>query len=152
MDGSGGYHTKWCNPITKEHTWYALTDKWILAQKLRVSKIQFAKHMKLRRRKWCILWTFLEGVTKTLGRSYKDKFQSREWSDHPETAPPGDPSHIQLPNPDTIVDASKSLQTWAWYICLLRGSASAWQIQKWMLTAIHWRKHSVLNEGAREST
>jgi hypothetical protein len=23
--------------VTKEHTWYALTDKWILAQKLRIS-------------------------------------------------------------------------------------------------------------------
>ena len=33
--------------ITKEHTWYALNDKWILAQKLRIPKIQFAKHMKL---------------------------------------------------------------------------------------------------------
>jgi hypothetical protein len=32
----------------KEHTWYALTDKWILAQKFRISKIQFAKHMKLK--------------------------------------------------------------------------------------------------------
>jgi hypothetical protein len=36
------------NPITKEHTWYALTDKWILAQKLRIPKIQFTDHMKLK--------------------------------------------------------------------------------------------------------
>jgi hypothetical protein len=43
-----GYHPKWGNPITKEHTWYVLTDKWILAQKLRMPKIQFAKHMKLK--------------------------------------------------------------------------------------------------------
>jgi hypothetical protein len=28
---------------------------------------------------------------------------------HPEIAPPGDPSHIQPPNPDTIVDARKCL-------------------------------------------
>ena len=35
MDGSRGYHPKWGNPITKEHTWFALTDKQILAQKLR---------------------------------------------------------------------------------------------------------------------
>ena len=35
---------------------------------------------------------------------------------------------------------------------LLRGSASAWQTQKWMLTAIHWAEHRVSNEGAREST
>jgi hypothetical protein len=31
---------------------------------------------------------------------------------HPETVPPRDPSHIQLPNPDTIVDAK----------CLLKGA------------------------------
>jgi hypothetical protein len=36
MDWCGGYHPEWGNPITKEHTWYALTDKWILAQKLRI--------------------------------------------------------------------------------------------------------------------
>jgi hypothetical protein len=50
MDESGGYHHEWCNPITKELTWYALTDKLILAQKLRIAKIQFEKHMKLKKR------------------------------------------------------------------------------------------------------
>ena len=49
MDGSGGYHPEWSNPITEEHTWYALTDKWILDQKLRITKIEFAKHMKLKK-------------------------------------------------------------------------------------------------------
>jgi hypothetical protein len=53
--------------------------------------------------------------------------------DHPETAPPRDPSHNQPPNPDTIVYANKILLIGAWYSCLLWGSASAWQIQKWML-------------------
>ena len=33
----------------KEHTWYILTDKWILAQKLRIPKIQFTDHMKLKK-------------------------------------------------------------------------------------------------------
>jgi hypothetical protein len=28
---------------------------------------------------------------------------------HPETVPPEDSSHIQLPNPDTIVDAKKHM-------------------------------------------
>jgi hypothetical protein len=32
---------------------------------------------------------------------------------HPVTVPPGDPSHIQPPNPDTIVDANKCLLTGA---------------------------------------
>jgi hypothetical protein len=41
MDGSGEYHPEWGNVIYAELTWYALTDKWILAQKLRISKIQF---------------------------------------------------------------------------------------------------------------
>jgi hypothetical protein len=50
MDRSGGYHPEWGNPITKEHTWYALTDKLILAQKLRIPKKQFAKHMKLKKK------------------------------------------------------------------------------------------------------
>ena len=50
MDASGGYHPEWGNSITKELTWYALTDKWILAQKLRIPKVQFAKHMKLKKK------------------------------------------------------------------------------------------------------
>jgi hypothetical protein len=37
MDASGGYHPEWGNTITKEHTWYALTDNWILVQKLRIA-------------------------------------------------------------------------------------------------------------------
>jgi hypothetical protein len=36
-------------PFTKEHTWYTLTDKWILAQKLQIPKIQFTDHMKLKK-------------------------------------------------------------------------------------------------------
>jgi hypothetical protein len=48
MDGSGGCHPELGNPITKERTRYALTDKWLLAQKLRITKIQFAKHRKLK--------------------------------------------------------------------------------------------------------
>jgi hypothetical protein len=48
MNGSRGYHPKCGNPITKEHIRQALTDKGILVQKFRISKIQFAKHMKLK--------------------------------------------------------------------------------------------------------
>ena len=68
---------------------------------------------------------------------------------HLVTGSPGDPSHIQLTNPDIIVDANKYLLT-AWYSCFLRGSASAWEIQKRMLIAIHWSGHRVPNGGARE--
>jgi hypothetical protein len=44
------YHPKRGNSVTKEHTWYALTDKWILAQKLRIPKIQFTDYMKLKKK------------------------------------------------------------------------------------------------------
>jgi hypothetical protein len=44
------------------------------------------------------------------------------------------------------------LLTRAWYSSPLRGSASAWQIQKWMYTVIHWTEHRFPKEGAREST
>jgi hypothetical protein len=50
MDRSGRYHPECGNPITKDHTLYALTDKWILAQKLKISKIKFAKHMKINKK------------------------------------------------------------------------------------------------------
>jgi hypothetical protein len=83
MDGSGGYHRKWGNSISKEHTWYAFTDKWILDQKLRIPKIQFANTWNSRGRETKVL---------ILRRSYRDKVWSRPWrNDHPETAPPGDP-------------------------------------------------------------
>ena len=77
----------------------------------------------------------------------------RDWrKGHPETAPAGDPLHIQSPNPDTIVDAKRCLLTRAWYSCLLRGSTRAWQIQRKMLTANHWPDHGVPNRGVRERT
>jgi hypothetical protein len=47
MDGSRKYHPGRGNLVRKEHTWYALTDKWLLAQKLRIPKIKFTDHIKL---------------------------------------------------------------------------------------------------------
>jgi hypothetical protein len=38
------------------------------------------------------------------------------------------------------------------YSCFLWGFASAWQIQKWMLTVIYRMEHRAPNVGAREST
>lgn len=51
--GTGGtrkYHPEWGNPITQKHTWYVLTDKWILAQRLGLPKIQSTDHMKLKKK------------------------------------------------------------------------------------------------------
>jgi len=79
MDVSEGYHPEWGNPIIKEVTCYALTDKWLLAQKLRIPKIQFAKHKKLKKKEdQCVDTSFLfrignkismEGVTETKFRA-----------------------------------------------------------------------------------
>jgi hypothetical protein len=67
------------------------------------------------------------------------KVWSRNWrKGHTKTVPPGDPSHIQPPNPDAIVDAWKCLLIEAWYGCLLRGSFRVWQIQKRKLLGSHW--------------
>jgi hypothetical protein len=45
-----------------------LTDKWIFAQKFRIPKIQFAKHMKLKKKEYLLRMRNkipMEGVTKT---------------------------------------------------------------------------------------
>jgi hypothetical protein len=39
----------------------------------------------------------MEGVTETIFGT-----EMKEWTDYPETTPPGDPSHNQPPNADTI--------------------------------------------------
>jgi hypothetical protein len=35
--------------VTQSHIWCAFTDKWILAQKLRIPKIKFTDHMKFKK-------------------------------------------------------------------------------------------------------
>jgi hypothetical protein len=57
-----------------------------------------------------------------------------------------------IPKPDIITDDKECVLTGAWDSWLLRGSVSAWQIQRLMLTVIHWTEHRVPNEGARERT
>jgi hypothetical protein len=53
MDASGVYLPEWGNPITKEHIWYALTDKQIFSQRLRISKIICKTHETQERRAKC---------------------------------------------------------------------------------------------------
>jgi hypothetical protein len=52
MDTTRKYCPQLGNPITKEHTWYALTDKWILYQNFRIPKFQFIDHMKIKRKEY----------------------------------------------------------------------------------------------------
>ena len=114
--------------------------------------IQTTWSSRRRKTKMWIFCFFLEGGTKYPGEEIH-KFWSRDWrKGHPETAPPGYTSHIQSPIPDSIVDANKCLLTGAWYSCLLRGSASTWQIEKWMLSANHGTEHRFPNGGLRDRT
>jgi hypothetical protein len=50
---------------------------------------------------FCICQALAEPLRRQL---YQAPVSRDRRNDHPETAPPGDPSHIQSPNPDTIVD------------------------------------------------
>ena len=39
MDGTRKYHPELGNPDPKGHTWYVLTDKWILVKKFTIPMI-----------------------------------------------------------------------------------------------------------------
>jgi len=60
--------------------WYALTNKWILAQKLEIPKIQFTDHMKLKKKgdqSMDASVIFGRGEQNTHKRKYRDKVWSR---------------------------------------------------------------------------
>jgi len=44
------YTPEWGIPVTKEHTWYIITDKWILSFKLGIPMIQLTDHMQLKKK------------------------------------------------------------------------------------------------------
>jgi hypothetical protein len=57
-------------------------------------------------------------VRKGKQNTHRSKYRDKVWNSdrrkgHPETSPPGDPSYIQSPNPDTIVDAKQYMLTGA---------------------------------------
>ena len=155
MVGPGRHYPEWGNPITKELTWYVLTDKWILAQKLRIPKIQFAKHMKLKKKEdQSVDTSFLlrmgnkipmKGVTET-----KFGAKMKGWTIQ-RLPHPGIHPIISHQTQTLLNNASKILLKGPWYSCLWWGYASAWQTQKWMLTVSYWMDHRAPNGGARES-
>ena len=155
MDGTRKCLPEWGNAITREHTWYALPDQWILAQNLGIPTIQFTDSVKLKRKEHQSVDTviLLEGGSKCPWGEIQRQIVEQRLRERPfRDCHTWSPSHIQLLNPDTIVDANKCLLTGVWYSCPLRGSASAWQIQKWMLTANQWTEHRDPNGGSRERT
>jgi len=91
IDGTRKYHPELVNSITKNRTWYALTDKWILAQKLELLKIPSTDHMNLKKKdNQCADASVLLKRGK-----YGDKVWNRDWRNgHSEHAPSGDLGHI----------------------------------------------------------
>ena len=124
MDGTRKYHPKCDNPITKEHTWYALTNKWILTPKLRIPTIQFIEQKKLKKKEDQSIdaLVLLRKANKILTGGNMETKYGAEPEGNLETAPPGNLSHSQSPS-DTIVYAKKCLMTGNWHSCFLRGSA-----------------------------
>jgi hypothetical protein len=51
MNGSRKYHPEWGNSVTKEHTWYVLSNKWVLVKVHGTPMVQLTDHMKLKRMK-----------------------------------------------------------------------------------------------------
>jgi hypothetical protein len=61
-----------------------------------------------------MLQSFFEGVAKySWEKIWRQSVEQRLKRGHPETALPGDPSHIQSPNAGTIVDAKNCMLTGA---------------------------------------
>ena len=85
---------------------------------LRIPQIQFTDHMKLKKKEdhsMDPLVLFRRGIKIPMGGDTEGKFgaETEGKAIHPVTVLPGDLSYIQLPNPDTIVDANKILLTGA---------------------------------------
>ena len=156
MDGTRKFHPEWVNPITKEQTLYAFTDEWILVQAQNTQDTVHRPHEAPEggRLIMCVcLGPYEKREPNSHGSKHRNNMWSRDWRrGHPETALPGDTSHIQSPNAETIADAKKDMLTGAWYRCLLRGSTKAWQIQREILAANHWNEHGVPNGGVVERT
>jgi hypothetical protein len=78
-------------------------------QWLGIPKINFLDHMKIKKKEnHSVNASVLLRTGIKIGRKYRDKMWSRDWrKGYPKTAPPGDPSHIVSPNPDTILVIKK---------------------------------------------
>ena len=142
MDRTGKY-PDWSNKITKKQIWI---DMYLLISRYYPKSSEYLRYnsqitWSSRRRKnnvwilcgYCGTLFLLIGEQSTHGRRYRDKVWGIEWR-NAETATPGDPSYIWSWNPDSISDTNVCLLWVNQYSCLPRGSATAWQIQKWIFS------------------
>jgi hypothetical protein len=114
---------------SKDDMWYVLTDKWILAQRIRIANIHFIDKRKLKkkkgqnvdasvrfRRRNIFLWEKIQRQIVEQGLEERPS----------ETTPPGDPYLIQTPNANHFFfDPKKCLLTGVCYSYILKESARA---------------------------
>ena len=164
MDGSSKYYPEWGNAITKEHIWYSFTDKWILAQKLRIPRYN-SQTWSSRRRMTKSMDTLvllrrgnkipMEGVTeikcetetkiKAIQRLphlgihpiYSHQIQTLLWM----------PTSACWQKPDIAVFWN-AVPVPEKYLCGRRYFSG----NHWRCSANHWTEHRVPNGGAREKT
>ena len=155
MDGiwkSNSFTKWWCNSFTKEHTWYALTDRWLLAQKFRIPKIQFTDQLKLKKKEDQSVDASVlprRGNKTLTGANVETKCGAETEGKFSQRLPHLGIHPIYSRQTWTLLQMTEVLADSS---CLLRGSARAWQIQKWMLTVIHSTEHKVPSKDARERT
>ena len=152
MDGTRKYHPEWGNLVTKENTQYTLTDKWILAPMLRIPKMQYTDHMKLKKDDQSMGASVLprRGTKYSLEEIRRKNPGNRDWRKGQTRLPHLDIHPIYSHQTQTLLQMPRNAG--AWYSCLLRGSARAWRIQSQTLPANHWPENRVSNGGGRERT
>ena len=93
-----------------------LTDKWILAQKFGIPKLQFTDHMKLKKKEDQSVDASVllrRGNKILIGGNLERKSGAETEGKASRDCPTWDPSHIQSSNMDTIVDVGKCFLTGA---------------------------------------
>jgi hypothetical protein len=114
---------------SQKHTWYALTNKRILTEKLGIPKIQFTDHIKLSKKEDQSMDTsvLLRRVNKIPMSGDTERKCGAETEGKTIQRLPhlGIHSIYSHPSPDTIVDANECLLTGPCYRCLLIGFSSA---------------------------
>jgi hypothetical protein len=114
--------------MTKEHTGYALTDKWVLSQKLRIPKIHFLKHMKLKKEDQSVNTSVL---LRRVNKIPMDRVTETKYEVETERMTIQRLTHLGIhpidnhQNQTLLWMPTRACKTGAQYSCLLRGSTSA---------------------------
>jgi len=89
MDKTRKYNLVYCNPVSKLHTWYVLTDKWTLAQNFGITMKIVKDHMKLKKKEdQNVSASFLLRIENKIltGRNTGTKNGAGTEGSHPENA------------------------------------------------------------------